>query len=162
MNIGGSICITIFFKIFTPYAMKIFFIFLQFIKRTRDRRNYNSGISGLRKDKNKDEVNSSLIDQHDLELLYTDSEISAPEVYAQIISFLWSTMTFSAGLPVLYPISCLNFIIFYWMYKILLLKFFSKSKKLDQGIARLSIRYMLISVILHITMTGMMFSSNLM
>lgn len=62
--------------------MKIFFIFLQFIKRTRDRRNYNSGISGLRKDKNKDEVNSSLIDQHDLELLYTDSEISAPEVYA--------------------------------------------------------------------------------
>jgi hypothetical protein len=71
-------------------------------------------------------------------------------------------MTFSAGLPILYPIAFLNFLVFYWMHKILLLKYYSKSKKLDQGMAGIFIKYMLISVLLHILMTGMMFSSNLM
>jgi hypothetical protein len=36
VNIGGSICLTLFFKIFTPYISKLVFIFLKLRKRIID------------------------------------------------------------------------------------------------------------------------------
>ena len=84
------------------------------------------GIAALKKvnldETNVDCVNTNLYDQSDLENLYTNDEIPASDIYSQAFSSLWSIMTFSAGMPILYFLGFVNCFIIYWMYKILILK----------------------------------------
>ena len=70
-------------------------------------------------------VNTRYFIQADLIDLYTTEEMPAYYVYAQQFTSIWAIMTYSAGMPILYPIAALNFAILYWVYKILLIKFYS-------------------------------------
>ena len=72
-------------------------------------------------------VNTRYYIQADLIDLYSTDEMPAYYVYAQQFTSIWAIMTYSAGMPILYPIAALNFTILYWVYKILLIKFYSKS-----------------------------------
>lgn len=82
-------------------------------------------------------------------------------VYAQQFTSIWAIMTYSSGMPILYPIAFINFVILYWVYKFLLVKYYSKSTMFNQELPQSSILYMKVSVIFHCTMTSFMFSSNL-
>ena len=55
----------------------------------------------------------------------------ADYIVAQLFTSLWSIMTLSSGIPALYPIGVLNYVILYWVYKFLLLKYYSKSVMFD-------------------------------
>lgn len=70
-------------------------------------------------------------------------------------------MTYSGGMPVLYPIATLNFFILYWVYKVLIIKFYSKSTMFDQQLPKSSIYYLKVSIILHCVMTAFMYSSKI-
>ncbi len=82
-------------------------------------------------------------------------------VYAQLFTSLWAILTYSGGMPILYPIACLNFFILYWVYKSLLIKFYSKSTMFDHELPISSITYMKVAVIFHVVMTTFMYSSKL-
>ena len=66
-------------------------------------------------------------------------------VYAQLFTSIWAIMTYSAGMPVLYPIATLNFFILYWVYKVLIIKFYSQSTMFDQQLPASSIYYLKVS-----------------
>jgi len=59
----------------------------------------------------------------------------------------------------LYPIGCLNFLVLYYTYKTLLVKFYSKTKAFNQNLPQTSIHYFKIGLIFHI-MVGMWVYSN--
>ena len=111
------------------------------------------------KDKNDQQVNTNQLIQADLVDLYSTEEMPAYYVYAQQFTSIWAIMTYSAGMPILYPIAALNFAILYWVYKILLIKFYSKSTIFDQQLPVSSIFYLKVSIGLHVLMTAFMFSS---
>ena len=51
-------------------------------------------------------------------------------------------MTFSAGLPILYPVAAFSFIMLYLVYKCLLLKYYSKTSEFTQDLPLRSIDFM--------------------
>jgi hypothetical protein len=55
----------------------------------------------------------------------------ADYIYAQLFTSLWAILTFSGGLTILYPIGILNYIILFWVYKLLLIKYYAKSTMFD-------------------------------
>ena len=68
-------------------------------------------------------------------------------------------MTYSSGMPLLYPIGCLNFMVLYFVYKYLLLSFYSKTKAFNEVLSQTSIHYFKIGMIIHV-LVGMWVFSN--
>lgn len=64
--------------------------------------------------------------QKEYEELYTGPEFILQLRYSQILSQIFITLTFSPGLPILYLITFMSFIISYWVDKILILRYFKK------------------------------------
>ena len=73
-------------------------------------------------------VNTKLMLQNDLEQLYTGDQISPHYVYAYNFTYLFCTMMFATGMPLLYLLAAIFYAATYWIYKILLLKFYMKNK----------------------------------
>jgi len=69
-------------------------------------------------------------------------------------------MSYSGGLPALYPVGCLNFFILYWVYKILLLKHYKKTTAFDAQLPILSMNKFRIALVLHIAFSLFMFSNS--
>jgi hypothetical protein len=69
--------------------------------------------------------------QTDLETLYTGDQISSHYVYAQNYTYLLCVMTYSIGLPILYPFAMIFYFILYWVYKFLLLKYYARTNKFN-------------------------------
>lgn len=83
-----------------------------------------------------DEVNTQLTLQSELEELYTGPQISSPFVYAQIFTTMWSCLTFSSGMPILYPIAAVFYLVMFYANKYLLLKYFSKTARFGHNLPR--------------------------
>jgi len=67
---------------------------------------------------------------------------------------------FSAGLPMLYPIALLNFVILYWVYKGLLVKFYKKTVAFNQGLLYSGIRYLKFAIWFHLVMSCLMYTNH--
>lgn len=70
------------------------------------------------------------------------------------------TMTYSAGLPMLYPIAYLNFVILFWVYKTLLIKFYQKTIAFNQDLPNYTIRYFKVAVFMHLVMAIFMYTNR--
>mmetsp|Transcript_28135 Transcript_28135/g.42560 ORF Transcript_28135/g.42560 Transcript_28135/m.42560 type:complete len:228 (-) Transcript_28135:280-963(-) len=67
---------------------------------------------------------------------------------------------FSSGLPVLYPIACLFNIAIFWVYKTLLLKFYQRTIKFNEGLATHTIGYIKYGILFHMIIGGLMYSNS--
>ena len=88
--------------------------------------------------------------------MYTGPQIASFYVYAVIFTTLWSCMTFSAGLPILYPVAAFSFIMLYLVYKCLLLKYYSKTSEFNEDLPLRSIELMKYSVLFHMLIGAFM------
>jgi hypothetical protein len=68
-------------------------------------------------------------------------------------------LAFSGGLPVLYPIGFIFFIVLYWVYKFLLLKYYARTTKFNEEMPLFSIWYIKAGLIIHGLFTMMMVSN---
>ena len=59
------------------------------------------------------------------------NEMPAESNYSDCFTALWALMTYSAGIPILYPISLLTFSLIYIVNKILIIKYYAKSTIFD-------------------------------
>jgi hypothetical protein len=69
-------------------------------------------------------------------------------------------MSYSGGLPALYPVGFLNFFILYWAYKILLLKHYKKTTAFDDKLPIMSMNKFRVALVLHIAFSLFMFSNS--
>lgn len=117
-NVGKTLCMTLMINIFSPHASKLSLPFLKFFFRWADR-GYSStfrvGENG---------VNTKKYLQDELNNLYTGDQISGHYVYAQNYTYLWCVLMFSTGMPILYPFAVIFYFGLYWVYKLLLIKFY--------------------------------------
>lgn len=110
--IGSALGLTIIFQIFTPHIPMMLAYMWKSCLRCYDRRfSFN------------DRVTRATV-QSDYEALYTGPEFILQVRFAQFLSIIFVTMTYSSGLPILYLMSVLSMVCTYWIDKILLLKFY--------------------------------------
>lgn len=69
-------------------------------------------------------------------------------------------LTFSSGMPILYPIACLNYFILFWVYKILLTKHYQKTNSFNEELPQFSMFYFKMGVALHLIIAAFMFSNT--
>lgn len=129
-QVGKTLCLTLLINIFSPHASKLAFPVLKLFKRCMDR---GCGCN-VKKDPQYDQdhdVNTKLWMQSELNTLYTGDQISSHYVYAQNYTYLLCVMTYSVGLPILYPFACVFYMVLYWVYKFLLLKYYARTNKFN-------------------------------
>jgi len=86
--------------------------------------------------------------------------MAASYIYAQAFTTILVTMMYSGGCPILYPITFLNFVVVYWVYKMLLISHFKKSTSFDENLAFNTIEMFKWSVIIHLVTSLMMFTNH--
>ena len=148
--IGTQFCMTMIFNIATPHAYKGFVQpIITFTKRCLDR---GCHINTKRRPENKmnDEVWSEKHLQTELTELYSGPQIQSAYVYAQIFTTLLAVMTFSAGMPALYPIAAAFYIVYYIVYHCLFLRYYSKTATFNQDLPLYSLRYIYLALVLHL------------
>ena len=67
---------------------------------------------------------------------------------------------FSTGLPILYPFASIFFFVLYWVYKILLLKYYKKTSRFNEEIPVESLSYFQFAILLHVLIGGAMISNS--
>ena len=92
--------------------------------------------------------------------LYTGREISSHYVYAQLFTNMWSCLTYSSGIPLLYPIACVFYIILFWVYKFLLLKHYQKTSRFNERLAVLSVSYIKYGLLFHMIVGCFMYTNS--
>ena len=92
--------------------------------------------------------------------LYTGLEMQSHEVYSQIITNYWCVLMFSSGMPVLYLVGFLYYLIFYAIYKVLILKYFQKATTFNQHVAIKATNMIHFAIVWHIIIASMMFSNS--
>ena len=106
------------------------------------------------------EVNSMKTLQSELEDLYTGPQISSSFVYAQIFTTMWSCLTFSSGMPILYPIAAVFYFVMFYVNKFLLLKYFAKTARFGHNLPRQSVDYMKWGMVFHMIIGALMFTNS--
>mmetsp|Transcript_1780 Transcript_1780/g.3134 ORF Transcript_1780/g.3134 Transcript_1780/m.3134 type:complete len:279 (-) Transcript_1780:417-1253(-) len=107
-------------------------------------------------DQNEIDVNTKKLLQDEVNELYTGHQISSHYVYAQNFSYFWCVLTFSTGLPILYPFAFLFYLLLFWVYKLLLLKFYQRTNRFNEELPIKSLSYMKVGLILHLLVGGFM------
>ena len=68
-------------------------------------------------------------------------------------------MMYSSGLPVLYPFACVFYFANYWMYKMLLLKYYSTTRNFNEDLALYSAQYLWYALSIHVVTVFVMLSN---
>ena len=156
--VGKMICMTLLINIFSPHASKLSLPVLKLCKRCCDR---GCCRCSLHNPNGKDhDVNTKKLLLSDVNALYTGDQISSHYVYAQNFTYLWCVLAYSAGLPILYPLAAVFFMILYWVYKFLLLKYYSKTTKFNEELPMISVAYIKVGIVIHIVFTVFMISNS--
>ena len=67
---------------------------------------------------------------------------------------------YSCGLPILYPFGALFYLTLYWVYKGLLLKYYSRTTKFNQEIPLRSLRWLKFGLVMHVFVASLMLSNQ--
>ena len=81
-------------------------------------------------------------------------------MYSQNYTYLFCIMVFSAGMPILYLFGFVAYMLLYFFYKGLLVKYYQKTTTFNEGLPVYSIGLIRIALILHIAMGLKMYTSN--
>lgn len=96
--------------------------------------------------------------QSDYEDLYTGPFFILQIRYAQLLAVIFVSLTFSAGMPLLYLIVVINFVMTYWFDKILLLRYFRLTSGYNRNLSEHVVSVMPYAAIIHVMFGLMIFS----
>ena len=113
-KIGNKIIITMILMLFTIHGSNMAFAGCCSLKRRCDR--------GCTSDSHR----TKTLTQFDYEDMNTGIEFSIDYRYANLLTWLFVVIVYGTGMPILYPIGALNFLIGYWIDKYLLLTHYRK------------------------------------
>lgn len=107
-----------------------------------------------------DRRRSKYLLQSDYEDLYTGPEFTLDYRLAQIVAFTWVSFMFGPGMPILFPISAIAFIVMYWIDKWLVLRFYRLPKNFDSETIKYSIEKMKYAFVFHLIVGYLILSSQ--
>jgi hypothetical protein len=114
-----------------------------------------------RKLKNEDgTVNTKKLLQEELNQLYTGDQLVSHYIYSQKYMYLWSVLMYSTGLPILNIFAFFFYLIFFFVYKYLLIKYYQKTSSFDQELPLFTTSYIKVGIFFHIICGGIMLTNS--
>lgn len=101
-----------------------------------------------------------MIIQQDVNDLYTGYEMFAQYIYPQLFMTLWVSMMYSGGLPLIYPLTIVNFTGCFWAHKHLLINFVKRTYEFDESLVKWTLGFFKIAVIFHLFTSLAMFTNH--
>ena len=98
--------------------------------------------------------------QSELQSLYTGPQISSAYVYGQLFTMLMACLTFSAGMPILYPIAAVFYLLHYMVYHCLFLRFYAKTSQFNEELPQYSLDVVYWCLVLHLFFGVFMFTND--
>ena len=98
--------------------------------------------------------------QSEYENLYIGPLFNLDARLAQIIAFTWVTFMYSAGLPILFLITAVNFMLIYWVDKWLVLRFYRTPKNYDEVCINFSLEEIMLSFVFHFIIGAIVYSNE--
>lgn len=92
--------------------------------------------------------------------MYTGDQISSHYVYAQMYTYIFCVLMYSAGIPLLYPITAIFFALFYCVYKFLFLKYYQVTTRFDENLPLLSTEMLKFAIFIHIIVAAFQLSNE--
>lgn len=96
--------------------------------------------------------------QRDLNLLQVGDVFDATTHTAQLLTLLFFAMTFSPGLPLLMPLCCLTFLMYFYVDKILLCRFYQKPSQIGDASIKIVVSYLPYAAVLRFAIAVWMYS----
>lgn len=158
-QVGKTLTLTLLINIFTPHISKLSLPFLKLLKRCLDRGCSQRVWRAKAKPEDSD-VNTKLLIQSDLNVLYTGDQIQSHYVYAQNFTYMCVVLMYSSGMPILYPFAAVFYCVLYWVYKGLLLKYYGKTTKFNKEIPINSMWWVKFGIVAHIIIGSIMLSNT--
>merc|ERR1711871_126300 len=93
---------------------------------------------------------SRQVTQRDLNSIQAGPQFEITTRSAQMLNHLITTMIFAPGMPLLYPIACAAFLVFYFVDLFLLLKFYQRPPSYNSQIAEFTVNTFTFSILLHL------------
>mmetsp|Transcript_511 Transcript_511/g.521 ORF Transcript_511/g.521 Transcript_511/m.521 type:complete len:488 (-) Transcript_511:930-2393(-) len=148
LDVGTQIIISMVLEILAPHFVPFILFIIYKSRRCLDR-----GCS-------LDDRRSKKLLQQEYEDLYIGPEFSLDARLAQMVAFVWTTFMYSSGLPVLFVITAVNFLLMFWIDKFLLLRFYRTPKNYDETCIYFSLGEMKYSFVFHFFLGALIFSNN--
>ena len=148
MDYGNKICIFIFMSSFVVNSKDIVKFIITVIKRFRDR-SFKMNLKLDPDDEGCDKPNTKIRIQSDLETLYTGKEFKGEKAYSRMMSTLFVLLMYSSGMPILYLIGTVFYLVTYWVNKFLLINYYKKSTTLTRTIPLFAMDFMKYSLFMH-------------
>ena len=144
-EVGQKLLIPVIMQLVMPHLRNGFPYLITAIKRCRD----SGKCCG-------ESESTKQLTQDDYNDLYTGPEFGIAYSYATMLTITFVVMTFSAGMPLLYPMAFLYYLFCYWFDKYLILNFYRKPMTFNEMVpvvSTLSFKYpILLHCIVGITM----------
>jgi len=99
------------------------------------------------------EPNSKQMRQSDLQDIYTGPQIEAGEKFAQTFNVITICLMYSVGLPILYFIATISFIVAYWFNKAMLMRYYQKTYEFNELLPLKSQSFMKLGICLHLCLS---------
>jgi len=77
------------------------------------------------------------------------------------VNFIFCTMMFSGGMPILYPIAAVFCIFYYWTDKYLIINFYQRPPVFSAKIALTMLSWEKLALLAHVGITSWMFAARL-
>lgn len=101
----------------------------------------------------------SIVMQNDLNMLQVGDVFDATTHTAQLLTLLFFAMAFAPGLPLLMPLCCFAFVLYFRIDKMLLCRFFQKPPQIGDGSIRLVLKYLPYAALIRLAFALWMFSA---
>jgi hypothetical protein len=99
-----------------------------------------------------------MVMQHDLDMLEVGPVFDATTHTAQLLTLLFFAMMFAPGLPLLMPLCCLTFVMYFRVDKLLLCRFYQKPPQIGDGSIRIVLNFLPYAGLIRLSFALWMFS----
>ena len=152
---GSTICLTLIFTIFINTIVNGGFSLMYAFVRCYDRK-------WLWKGKDKEgkpmDMHTRKLTQVDYEEVNIGNLFNIHKRYNTLITYVFVTMIYSGGMPLLYPISAAYFFVTYWVDKYLLLTYYQKPPNFSHTMAKEIIYWFKWALFMHFISTSYMYA----
>lgn len=110
-------------------------------------------------DEDDDEPNSKMLEQDDLEGMYTGLVFKGEKAYSRMMSIVMVCLSYSSGMPIIYFVGFMYFLLTFLVNKVMLFKFYQKTNTLSRVIPNYSVKFLNIAIFIHMVFGCIMFTN---
>ena len=149
-DVGTEITTSVALTIVAPHSARLFWWFLTWVRRhctSRARHYFSFGMGRFASS------------QRALNELFLGPKFRLSSRIPQMLVPIFATMTYGAGMPILYLICCLTFGVFFWVEKFLLLRYYRLPPRFGPELLNWAANMMFYAILWHIVFAVWMLST---